>query len=266
MIVNAGKTGAPVALNSNLAETFVKQTMVNAPSTSHVNTISSEFYNQNVENSKASPIPFTVNPGTVVVNTFGDVIDATKGKTVSVLATEGHAHGIQGATVGQFTDSNNSVWTVPGGGGGIAGHAGAPWKRIEGAYLNTRNAATVAQSWSDNISFSQNAVIVVQSCNLGNWTRMDAIGKGPSVPQTIADTTGHYVLTPGGYAGGQFIGPNGQYFGPAPSTNVLYSRDEKDTPHDYWHSSSEVAKAAKDGRVYNSMKNTYYLSFPKKTR
>jgi hypothetical protein len=243
MILNAGQPGTSLRLNAGLAQAFVNQTYVNAgPGASYVNTMSREFYNQNY----ASPDSlFRPNPGTQVVDTFGDVINDTIGKNVAILATLGHAHYQQGATVGEFTDVNNAT-------------TGLIW-RTQGAYINTANASAIAQSWNNNINFTSNALIVAQSCNLGNWTAMDNNGTGTSIAQTIADTTGHFVLTPGGYASGQFAVPGpGQNFGAPPQTSVFYG-----TPaHDYYGSNTSVYAAGMAGKVYNSMRNTYYLSFP----
>jgi hypothetical protein len=98
------------------------------------------------------------------------------GRPVAALEFCGHAQGMEGITVGE---------------------------ELGNGYFSPKNVAEFAQALATNVSFTNPAVIILASCNLGNFTKKDSIEGRPygiSIPQTVANMTGLPVLSPGGYS------------------------------------------------------------------
>jgi RHS repeat-associated protein len=257
LIMDAAVPGQSLALSSGLAQAFVNVQYAKAtasnPKAVQVSTVSSAFLNDMSDKDQAN---FLAYYNVVPVNTFSDVVNATQGNPVAILQTYGHAQQRQGAMVGGNTDK--TTWSYGLTSGFMSSTVSQP------TYIDSNNATIVAQDWKNNVNLVNSGLIIINACNLGNYTKLDNTGGGPSVPQTIADTTGQFVLTPGGYSSGLFVANPGNG-SPTPTTTTTL----KTTGQDYHRTKTPPSQTTPDittrrQQAYNSSANTFYLSIPKR--
>jgi hypothetical protein len=174
------------------------------------------------------------------------------GGHVAMVSLTGHQHGGsggQGFDMGAHTDINKTLqlWSLP------------------PAYVNGDNATSIGRSLASHTGYVGTTMYCITSCNTGNWTRMEAEGQQDpygvpliSIPQKLANATGGYVLSTGGYASGQTA--LGNYSGLDPvhvnkfDPNGISYHQQQQVPN----------QLERNQQAYESEDGMYYLSFPSK--
>lgn len=151
---------------------------------------------------------------------------------VGVLELSGHAQGGQGITIGSGRKNPSSDDTAN--------------------YISIGNAKYQAQQLKKRVFFCPQCLIILGSCNIGNWTKSRV-----TVPQIFADNTRCTVISPGGYSQGLFANlttPGGML----PGTRATHQDPATHREETYYQSHSEYDR----GSVHDSAEDTWYVTTP----
>jgi RHS repeat-associated protein len=130
-------------------------------------------------------------------------------------------------------------------------------------YIDPANAAAFAEMLDAYSNWTSNAVIVLDSCLLGCYTK-DAKN---SVAQIIANVTGRPVLSPGGYSSGSLLNHTSKVVAWANPTTKLSVYETLDNQaaeaakKDPYSDAPEDILAVK-AIMYDSQNDVWYLTFP----
>ena len=130
-------------------------------------------------------------------------------------------------------------------------------------YIDPENASAFAEMLDAYTNWTSNAVIVLDSCLLGCYTK-DARN---SVAQIIANVTGRPVLSPGGYSSGSLLNDTSRVVAWANPTTKLtvYETLDKEAAEaakkDPYSGAPENILATK-AIMYDSQNDVWYLTFP----
>jgi len=227
-------TGGPDGIYGLFATTWdaIKATATARGVTAlHIPVISQDYHTQRV--TESSHVILT-KASYVAGTSFGQIVrqvnDCQNTKCVGVLEFLGHAQGAQGVTIGSGQKNPSSDDTAN--------------------YIGIGNAEYQARQLRKRVCFCPRCLIVLGSCNMGNWTKSRV-----NVPQIFADNTACEVVSPGGFSGGFFANlttPGGML----PGTRATYLDAATHKEETYYERHREYDQDA----VHDSAEDTWYVT------